>query len=282
MIDVFDTRPCQLGEGPLWHPERQQLFWFDILGKRLLSQSDGEELEWQFDRHVSAAGWVDRDTLLIASDSALMMMDLVTGKASRLLELEADNPATRSNDGRADPFGGFWIGTMGLRAEPGAGSIYRYHRGKLEKLFGDISITNAICFAPDGKTAYFADTADQKIMAQGLDAEGWPEGPVRLFLDLSETKRNPDGAVTDAEGNLWVASWGTAEVIRVSPQGRIIGSVGAPAKQPSCPAFGGPNLDRLFVTTASQGLQAGPGEGRTYVANPGRTGLPEHQVTLGR
>lgn len=280
-MDIFDNRVCQLGEGPLWHPEREQLFWFDILGKRLLSQKDGRELEWQFDRYVSAAGWVDYDTLMIASDKALMTLDLRSGQTAHLLDLEADNPVTRSNDGRADPFGGFWIGTMGLQAQTGVGSIYRFHRGKLERLFRDISITNAICFAPDGKVAYFADTAKQQIMAQALDAEGWPSGDARLLLDLSDTKREPDGAVTDAEGNLWVASWGTGEVLRVSPQGEVIDALQVPASQPSCPAFGGPDFDTLFITTATQGLDGPkPEEGRTYFANPSVQGRAEYRVIL--
>jgi len=100
---IYDDTICQLGEGAFWHPIREQFFWFDILGKRLHTKGK----HWQFDDYVSAAGWIDRDHILIASSKAL---------------LEADIPANRSNDGRADPQGGFWIGTMGLNAEPAAGA----------------------------------------------------------------------------------------------------------------------------------------------------------------
>ena len=118
---ILDDTACQLGEGPLWHPTRGELFWFDILGKRLhrLGQS------WAFPTYVSAAGWVDDDTLLIASAIALSRFTLSTGATETLIALEADTPVTRSNDGRADPQGGFWIGTMALNAEPGAGAILR-------------------------------------------------------------------------------------------------------------------------------------------------------------
>ena len=166
---IFDQTQCQLGEGPLWHPTRKQLFWFDILGKRLHTKGR----HWQFDNHVSAAGWIDQDSLLIATDNALRHFDIATGKHRAVCPLEADNPVTRSNDGRADPQGGFWIGTMGINAEEGAGAIYRYYKGELRQLFAPISISNAICFAPDGKAAYFTDTPTQKIMrVAGYNPEG--------------------------------------------------------------------------------------------------------------
>jgi sugar lactone lactonase YvrE len=125
---IFDNRPCELGEGPLWHPQRGQLFWFDITGQRMLSVEKGEQRQWRFPEMVSAAGWVDRDMLLIAGERDLFLFDVETEEIQTLVELEADNRTTRSNDGRADPQGGFWIGTMGKKAEPGAGAIWRYHK----------------------------------------------------------------------------------------------------------------------------------------------------------
>jgi len=111
--DVFDDRACVLGEGPLWHPERQQLFWFDIMAGHLLTKVDGEAQSWAFDELVSAAGWIDHDRLLIASETALYSFDLTTEEQEYIQPLEIGNTVTRSNDGRADPWGGFWIGTMG-------------------------------------------------------------------------------------------------------------------------------------------------------------------------
>ena len=134
MSIVFDDRPCALGEGPLWHPERKQLFWFDIVGKSLMAQAPDAQISWQFSEHVSAAGWVDRDTLLMASETGLWRFDLANGQKELIVPLEADNPVTRSNDGRADPWGGYWIGTMGKNAEKGAGAIYRFWKGELRQL----------------------------------------------------------------------------------------------------------------------------------------------------
>ncbi|WP_269585709.1 SMP-30/gluconolactonase/LRE family protein [Roseibium sp. Sym1] len=279
MSTHFDDRQCTLGEGPLWHPERRQLFWFDILNRQLLSRDNGSPRCWQFDEYVSAAGWVSRSELLIASQSKLFLFDLETESARKLCDLEADNPVTRSNDGRADPQGGFWIGTMGINAEPGAGAIYRYYKGELRKLFGDITISNAICFAPDGKTACFSDTATQTIRKVALDADGWPRGAPELFVDLGPEDLNPDGAVFDSEGFLWNAQWGANRVARYDPNGVFVEEVSFPAKQVSCPAFGGADGQTLFATTAAEGLE-GEDEGKTYFAPVGVRGQTEHRVVL--
>ena len=277
---VFSSTACSLGEGPLWLPERKQLFWFDILSKKLLTQVDGKERAWQFDECVSAAGWVDRDSLLMASESGLYHFDIGSGQRELVVELEADNPVTRSNDGRADPWGGFWIGTMGFNAEPGAGAIYRYYRGELKQLFGDISISNPICFAPDQSCAYFTDTADGRIMRQPLEpVDGWPVGEPEVFLDLSGEDFGPDGAVVDAEGCLWNAQWGAARVARYSPSGELLSVWPVPAQQASCPAFGGADLSTLFVTTATVGCD-GEQAGQTFCIESGITGQREHRVIL--
>ncbi|BDY15245.1 hypothetical protein Sulfitobl28_12150 [Sulfitobacter pontiacus] len=196
---LFDARACALGEGPLWHPERGQLFWFDILGKTLMSRQGDKTLSWQFDECVSAAGWIDRDTLLVASETALWRFDLNGAERSLVVPLEADQPLTRSNDGRADPWGGFWIGTMGFNAERGAGAIYRYYKGALRQLFAEITISNAICFSPDRRFAYFTDTPTRQIMRVPLDAtEGWPSAPPEVFVDLKKTSVTPTARLSTA------------------------------------------------------------------------------------
>lgn len=282
---IFDDTPCALGEGPLWHPSRGQLFWFDIIRFRLHTRLGDTTRTVQFDEHVSAAGWVDDRSLLVASETRLFHFDLETEASETICLLEADTPATRSNDGRADPHGGFWIGTMGKAAEPGAGAIYRFHRGELRTLFPGITIPNAICFAPGGKTAYFADTPTQQVMRQALDAEGWPEGAPEVFIDLTSEGLNPDGCVTDAKGNLWLAQWGASRVARHGPDGTFLGAVEVEGRHASCPAFGGPDLTTLFVTTARQGLSAEtlaeePRNGMTFAIPQAGLGLAEHRVIL--
>ena len=286
-MSTYDERLCALGEGPLWHPERNTLFWFDILGKRMLSRdADGATEEWAFDEHFSAAGWVDRDTLLIASETALWRFDIPTGNKERLVALDADNPVTRSNDGRADPWGGFWIGTMGKASEREAGAIYRFYKGTLRQLFSPISISNAICFAPDQSCAYFTDTVTQKIMRQPLRADdGWPEGPVQVFVDLGEKRLNPDGAVTDADGNLWCAMWGAACVVCFAPDGTEIRRVDVPARHTTCPAWGGATMRDMYVTSATDRLRPEeiakrPMNGATFLFEDIANGQAEPKVIL--
>ena len=280
-VSVFDERNCVLGEGLLWHPLRHQLFWFDIKGRKLLSRDQNQELEWQFDRHVSAAGWVNETELLIASERDLCLFDIETGQQTTRIALEADNPDTRSNDGRADPWGGFVIGTMGKQAEAGAGAIYRYYEGELRQLFSDITISNAICFAPDQPLLYFTDTATQKIQRVRLDEHGWPAGEAETFIDLTAEGLNPDGAVIDASGCMWNAQWGASRIAKYSPDGQFLEAVSFPAEQISCPAFGGADLNILFATSASDGITSpSPDEGRTYHLQTLCYGQPEHQIIL--
>lgn len=236
---------------------------------------------WQFDEHVSAAGWIDKGTLLIASETALFRFDLATNSRTDLVALEANNPVTRSNDGRADPWGGFWIGTMGKQAEAGAGAIYRFSNGKITRLFQGITISNSICFSPDGALAYFTDTPTQRIMKVDLDTDGWPIGEPKLFANVAPY--NPDGSVVDANGNLWNAQWGASRVACYNPTGSLIDVQGFDTMQISCPAFGGQNLSTLFATSAAVGLSGDnvKSAGMTQHALVNAQGQLEYQVKIG-
>jgi sugar lactone lactonase YvrE len=279
---VHAPHRCQLGEGPLWHPERGQLFWFDILGKQLHCD-DGRS--WRFEHHVSAAGWVSRDALLIASEVALFRFDIETGAQAHICALEADNQITRSNDGRADPWGGFWIGTMGKAAEPDAGAIYRYYKGTLRQLFAPVTISNAIAFAPDRSCAYWADTALGTVFRVTLDPEGWPAGAPETYLDLGQEGLNPDGAIVLADGSYLNAQWGAARVARYGADGTFLEAFALPTPHVTCPAMGGPDLTTLFATSAQQGLSAAQlaqdvHAGQTFATQTTLKGLPEYQVIL--
>lgn len=248
--EIYDKRPCRLGEGPLWHPLRQQLFWFDILDKRLLSRAGEQELEWQFEEYHSAAGWIDSETLMIASETGLWRFDIASGKRDLIHPLEAEDTGTRSNDGRTDRQGGFWISTMGKKGEPGRGAIYRFFKGEVRRLHGDMTTPNSICFSLDGRTAYFADTPARKIMRQSLDADGWPTDPPKVFVNLRWRRLSPDGSVVDADDCVWNAQWGAGRVARYRPNGKLDSVVKVRGENSTCPVFGGANLATLFVTTA--------------------------------
>ncbi|MGR3661623.1 MAG: SMP-30/gluconolactonase/LRE family protein [Paracoccaceae bacterium] len=279
-VSVYDDTQCELGEGPLWHPERKQLFWFDINGMKLHTREGDKLITRDFDEHYTAAGWVDHDTLMLASESGLYRYDIASGDQSLIVEIEADNPDTRSNDGRADPFGGFWIGTMGKTAQDGVATIYRYYRGELRALVENQTITNSICFSPDRKFAYYACTRIAKIMRQALDAEnGWPVGEAEVFIDLSNDGINPDGSVVDAAGNLWNAQWGAGRVVQYDATGKFIQEINFPAAQTTCPAFGGDDLTDLFMTSAGRGME-GLDQGKTFIVKGAGKGQPEPAVIL--
>ena len=282
---IYDETRCQLGEGPLWHPLRNELIWFDILGQKLHRRGDNLLHTIALDEITTAAAWVDETRLLLASETGLSLFDLNDQSLRLLAPLEAGNPLTRSNDGRADRQGGFWIGTMGKRAETGAGAIYRFYRGEVRKLYSDITISNAICFAPDGQLAYWADTAKQQIMAQPLDAEGWPQGAPRVFVDLTAEKLSPDGAVVDAAGHLWNAQWGAGRVAEYDPSGKFLRALPLPARQATCPAFGGPDLTSLICTSAAAGMaddgsEAAQAQGQTFIFKGVTKGQAEARVLL--
>jgi len=286
MMQVYDNTACELGEGPLWHPLLKALFWFDILNSTLYCKSDSGLKQWEFDKIVSAAGWIDSEHLLIASENSLFKFNIVNATQTHLCDLEANNSTTRSNDGRADPFGGFWIGTMGKCAEANAGAIYRYFNGELRQIIAEQSITNAICFAPDKSCAYYTDTAEKIIWRQPLNlVDGWPEGEREMLIDFNQQGINPDGAVTDAQGNLWIAQWGLGRVAQYNKAGEFMQTIKAPATNTTCPAFGGEHFNRLFLTSAKEHLSASdleqqPAAGQLFFTDLTINGQAEPRVIL--
>ena len=250
---------CALGEGPFWHAVRQQLFWFDINNQILFAaHADGEvQNRWHFDETVAAAAIIDDATLALASETGLKRFDLVTGDMEHLIDIERDVPANRTNDSRVHPSGAFWIGTMVKDEEPKDGAVYHYRAGVLTKIISNVAIPNATCFSPDGRTAYWTDTPDQKILKCTVDPEtGMPVGEWELFADVSEHRGYPDGAVVDSAGYLWNARWGGSCVIRYAPDGSIDRIIEVPVSQVTCPAFGGKDLKRLFLTSANKTMSA--------------------------
>ena len=192
--EVFDARRCTLGEGPLWHPDRGELLWFDIVEGRLLAAGGAAgPREWRLGEMASAAALTsDPDRVLVATETALILLDLEAGAREEVAPLEADRPETRSNDGRADPWGGFWIGTMGKGSEPGLGAIHRWRGGELRTLHPGIDVPNAICFDHARSLAYWTDTPSRVVRRQPVHPEtGWPEGEAVPHIDLRGDGLNP-------------------------------------------------------------------------------------------
>jgi sugar lactone lactonase len=277
-VSVFSEHVCELGEGPSYDPGRNRLFWFDIVGCKLLEKSwpDGETITHDLPEMASAVAMLDADRQLLFTESGLFIRHESDGRLERHCEIEADNPATRSNDARVHPSGAFWLGTMGKSAEDKAGAIYWHMGGDVRLLYPGITIPNSICFSPDGATAYFTDTAKGILFAVDCDPHsGLPRGEPRIFVDRRGMEGGIDGSVVDAEGRLWNACWGAASLDCYSPGGELLRSIALPAGQTSCPAFVGPAADRLVVTSAWQAMNA---EARRVDPLAGKTFLVEYEV----
>ncbi|MCB1517510.1 MAG: SMP-30/gluconolactonase/LRE family protein [Hyphomicrobiaceae bacterium] len=255
MAELFIDSQNSLGEGPLWHPGRQQLFWFAIHDGELFAASTQGEIEgnWSFGEPAAAAGIIDDNALAVATASGLYRLDLASGAKSLIVSIEENDPLTRTNDSRVGPGGGFWIGTMARSEKTPSGSVYHFRHGKLTRIKSGIYIPNATSFSPDGTIAYFADTPDGLILKCPIDPQtAMPTGDFTLFRDTRGEPGHPDGAVVDSEGYVWNARYGGGSVIRYTPAGEIDRIIEVPVPNTTCPAFGGPDLKTLYITTAHQ------------------------------
>jgi sugar lactone lactonase YvrE len=285
---ILSERHCHLGEGPTYDPVTDTAWWFDILERTLLQAdlASGNITEHALPMMASVLAVIDDRRQLLAADTGLYIRDIATGGLTLHTPLEADNAATRSNDGRVHPCGALWVGTMGRHAEKGMGAIYRFYRGELSLLYAGVTIPNAICFSPDGATAYFTDTKTALLQRVAIDpSTAAPIGDPRTLYDHRGGTGGLDGAVVDAQGLIWNARWGGGCVDVYTPEGERVRSIGVPAKQSSCPVFVGKTFDRLLVTSAWEGMDdakkaADPRHGQTFILDVGATGRAEPRVQL--
>ncbi|OLP58815.1 gluconolaconase [Xaviernesmea oryzae] len=268
---LFD-QALELGEGPSYDPDTGTAWWFNILGRELhsLHLDSGKHEIQSLPFLGSVLARVDGERQVVASDQGLFLRHRADGRFEKLLTIE-DNPNNRSNDGRVHQSGALWIGTMGRKAAEKAGSIYHVARGKVTRLIPGVTIPNAICFAPDGATAYYSDTMANRLYKVALDpATGLPTAEPELLAEEGQAQGGFDGAVCDAQGRLWIARWGAGAVDVYDPEsGQRLERHRLPASQTSCPAFIGAKADRLLVTSAYEGMdaaarQADPHAGQTF------------------
>lgn len=284
---VLSAEHCQLGEGPTYDVTTDTAWWFDIREGRLFEAhlGSGTIRIHSLGRMASALGRIDAERQLVVAEDGCYIRGVADGAMTLFCPLEADSPATRSNDCRVHQSGTFWIGTMGRKAERGLGAIYALHRGKISTLFPGISIPNSICFSPDGTIAYFTDTARAVLYAVPLNpATGLPRGEPEVLLRHTGIG-GLDGSVCDADGQIWNACWGASRVDVYSPQGERLRSLRVPARQASCPAFVGADLSRLLVTSAWQDMDAearaaDPQAGCTFLLQASARGRAEPDVKL--
>ncbi len=237
---------CELGESVLWDELEQRIWWTDILGDCLYSAAiDGTELRrWPAPEAITAFGFTQTPGQLICSfASGIGYFWPATGKHQWLARPPLDG-AARFNDGRVDPWGHFWAGTL----SPGQARAKLYcYDGELMAARTGLEIANGLCWSPDGDRLYHADSPRREIRV--FTPRGDDLGAGQVFCKTPEGIY-PDGACTDAEGNLWSAQWGGARVVCYSPQGDVVHTLVLPVSQPSCVAWGGPDFQHLLVTSA--------------------------------
>lgn len=276
---VLSSTACELGEGPSYDEATGTLWWFSIVEKKLfeLDLASNTQTTHDLPFMASVLAPVDSDRQLIATENGLFFRDRRSGAFTPHCDVEADKPGNRSNDGRLHPSGALWLGTMGRKAEQGAGSIYHIAQGQVTTLFAGISIPNSICFSPDGAIGYYVDTKVNHMMRVALDPKtGLPVGEPQLFVDGTGEDGGIDGSICDAEGHVWNARWGAGAVDRYAPDGTRLARYRLGAKQTSCPVFLGDG--RLAITSAWEGMddaqrQADPHAGCLFeIAVPAASG----------
>lgn len=272
-----------LGEGVLWDARTQSLWWTDIQGRQLHHYDWAQRTLRRFatPERLGSFGLVAGGGRLIAAFSrGLALYDPWWQQLHWLGRPDAHLAHLRFNDGRVDRQGRFWAGTMSQQQDHAVrGALYSITRGIVQLQRAHVSISNGLCFSPDGTRGYFADSPHRLIHSFAVPAEGARAADWRDFV-RTQPGAEPDGACIDAEGCLWSARWGGGCVVRHTPDGRIERVLHVPVSQPTCVCFGGPDLDLLFVTSAREGLAADvlarePLAGDVLVYRPGVRGLPE-------
>jgi len=264
-----------LGEGPIWDAGQQALYWVDI-PECLVHRLDADGSITTRDTGQPVGTVVPRASggLVVAARDGFMAMDPDTGRLTMLAAVEQDRAETRMNDGACDRAGRFYAGTMAADESPGLGTLYRLDPDlQVSSLATGLGISNGIGWSPDERLMYYIDSLDHQVDVFDYDpATGEIDGR-RRFAAVGGGDVLPDGLTVDADGGVWVAVWGGGVVLRHDPDGRVRESLEVPASHVTSCAFGGPDLDRLYISTA-----AGPGPlgGALFVCEPGVTGQPSH------
>ena len=262
------AEPQQLGESPFWHPGEQRLYWVDIERKQIrrLDPDGGHVESWPMPAHPGCIAPAAAGGLVIALRDGIYRARSWGGPLELLVRAPYDAATTRFNDGKADPVGRFWAGSMyEPRGEPKA-ALYSVELRAgatplLETKAGQATIANGLAWSPDARTIYWADTSSHAVYAWDWDAAGNAMTNHRVFQRFAPKPAGwqpgqpgyggrPDGATVDAQGNYWVAMYEGQRVVQISPGGEVLRAIAAPVRCPTMPCFGGADLKTLYLTTA--------------------------------
>jgi sugar lactone lactonase YvrE len=282
-IDAVVRGKNKLGESPVWSVREAALYWVDSREPAVyrLRPATGELRSVPVPCIVGSIALRGSGGLIAALQTGFHGLDFERGTLSPIVDPEAGRPENRFNDGRSDRQGRIWSGTMNDTRRDPDGSLYRLDPDHTcTKIRDDIIVPNSICWSPDDRTMYFADSYRGQILAYAFDAPSGTLGAATLFADMRANRGRPDGSTVDAEGCVWNAEYGGGRIARFTPGGRVDRIVELPVTQTTSCSFGGPGLDVLYVTSATQRmtpeeLAAQPLAGSLFALDPGVRGLPE-------
>lgn len=247
--------PSQLGEGAIWNHQSQELFWIDIEGKKLHIYHPESNKNRTLDTpsRVGTVVPIDENEALIALEDGIYKINVHNGEITLFSDVEATKTENRFNDGKCDPAGRLWVGSMHLEQSTPEAKLYMVTAdGKAEPKVENVTISNGIVWSLDHKTMYYIDTPTAKIRAYDFDPDSGAISNERTAVQVHDSIGYPDGMAIDAEGMLWVGMWNGNAVARFNPDtGKLLSRIDVPAHNVTSCAFGGKNLETLYITTAS-------------------------------
>lgn len=282
-IEFIGEQRDRLGECPLWDDRRQTLFWIDSKRCQIhsLVPATGERRQWTLAHEIGSLALCESGRLLVALERDIGFLDLVSGLFQPLAQVSHPADRMRLNDGRADRAGRFLVGSLKLAPSAPVGVLYQVLPcGQVRTVDAGFCVSNTLAFSPDGRTLYFADSLSHQIRRYDYDlASGQAQG-MSVFADTTALGSGTDGAAVDAQGHLWVALVMKGQLARFRPDGSLERLLDLPTPYPSCPCFGGPQLDVLYVSSLSDTGNTirtdDPRAGRLLaVYGTGVRGLPE-------
>lgn len=282
-VSLFRAVPAILGEGAVWHPQRQSLFWVDILGRKIheTSLDSRSTLSRPVPQFIGALAPTRRGDLIVALQDGIHRYDLASF-ATTPFACPAEHTATgiRFNDAKCDPRGRLWAGTMALDESPKQGALYRFEAdGQSRQMRTEVTVSNGLAWSRDHRTLYYIDSPTRTVQAFDYDLETGDLSRPRVAIDTSPVAGFPDGCTIDVEGHLWIAHWDGWCVSRWDPvHARLIETVPLPVARVTTCTFGGPKLDTLFITSAAcklspAELKAQPEAGFVFAAQVGTSGF---------
>lgn len=248
---------AQLGEGPIWDDRAQRLLWIDIEGKALhiYYPETGRNCAVAVGQKIGAAFLTESGSVAAALQDGIYIIDVEGGKKPSLFAKspEAHLPGNRFNDGKCDSKGRIWVGTMNMEAQPEQAAMYRIDPdGTCTRMLEGVSISNGLCWSRDDKFMYYIDTPSGFLWRFDFDSENGTIENRTPVIDYRAEAGDFDGMTMDSEGMLWIGHWGGFQVSRWDPStGEKIGRIDIPVPNASCCEFGGENLNRLYITTAT-------------------------------